>query len=397
MSRMTKRAAGLAISRGESTRLGTSHDVEADLQGSGKRKVLITGGAGFIGCALGRRLCDSAAPGFDVYAMDNLHPQVHASPGRPVDLDERVHLLPIDVTSEGGWDAALKLVQPDIVVHLAAETGTGQSLTAASRHGLVNVVGTTRMLDALGRHEIRPEQLVLSSSRAVYGEGAWVTAGEPGSPAVLPPIRAHEELAHGHWEPWARDGARLTPQPHDASRTPARPANVYAATKLAQENLCSAWAAATGTPLSVLRLQNVYGPGQSLTNSYTGIVTLFARIAAAKGQIEVYEDGEIVRDFVYIDDVVSAFANAINLPPAAARLVDIGSGEPLTVLALGRLIADMYGAPAPAITAAFRDGDVRAAFADIRAAEVELGWHPRQRLITGLQALFRHIDAAAAG
>jgi dTDP-L-rhamnose 4-epimerase len=365
------------------------------LRGSGRRKVLITGGAGFIGCALGRRLCTAPAPGFEVYAMDNLHPQVHASPGRPADLDERVHLLPVDVTSEGGWDATLKLVRPDIVVHLAAETGTGQSLTAATRHGLVNVVGTTQLLDALGRHDIHPEQLVLSSSRAVYGEGAWAGTDQPGQTTVLPPIRAHEELARGCWEPWAPAGARLSPQPHAASRTPARPANVYAATKLAQENLCSAWAAATGTPLSVLRLQNVYGPGQSLTNSYTGIVTLFARIAAEKGRLEVYEDGEIVRDFVYIDDVVGAFMHAIELPPAAPRLLDIGSGEPLTVLALARLIADLYGAPAPVITGAFRDGDVRAAFADIRAAEAELGWHPRQPLAAGLQALFRRIDAAA--
>jgi dTDP-L-rhamnose 4-epimerase len=366
------------------------------LQGPGKRKVLITGGAGFIGCALGRRLCDASDPGFEVYAMDNLHPQVHASPGRPLDLDGRIHLLPVDVTSRGGWDVTLKLVRPDLVVHLAAETGTGQSLMAATRHGLVNVVGTTRMLDAMGRHDIRPQQLLLSSSRAVYGEGAWAPDGAPGSPIVLPPIRAHEDLARGRWEPWAPAGARLTPQPHAASRTPARPANVYAATKLAQENLCSAWAAATGTALSVLRLQNVYGPGQSLTNSYTGIVTLFARIAAEKGQIEVYEDGEIVRDFVYIDDVVAAFLKAIELTPAAPRLLDIGSGEPLTVLALARLIAEMHGAPAPIVTAAFRDGDVRAAFADIQEAEAELGWHPRQPLVAGLQSLFRHIDAAAA-
>ena len=365
------------------------------MQGTGRRKVLITGGAGFIGCALGRRLCDAPGHGFEVYAMDNLHPQVHASSGWPADLDERVHLLPVDVTSEGGWDVTLKLVRPDIMIHLAAETGTGQSLTAATRHGMVNVVGTTRMLDALGRHDIRLEQLVLSSSRAVYGEGAWLAGSPPDAVPVLPPIRAHEQLARGRWEPWAPAGARLSPQPHDALRTPPRPANVYAATKLAQEHLCSAWAAATGTALTVLRLQNVYGPGQSLTNSYTGIVTLFARIAAAKGQIEVYEDGEIVRDFVYIDDVVAAFAHAVERPPAAPRLLDIGSGEPLTVLELARLIAQLYGAPEPVVTGAFRDGDVRAAFADIRAAQAELGWRPHQPLAAGLESLFRRVDAAA--
>jgi dTDP-L-rhamnose 4-epimerase len=354
--------------------------------------VLITGGAGFIGCALGKRLCTAADPGYDVYAMDSLLEQVHPGPGRPADLDPRITLLPLDVSDDSAWDVALKLVRPDIIVHLAAETGTGQSLTHATRHGMANVVGTTQMLDALGRHDVALEHLVLSSSRAVYGEGAWRPAGSTEESFTLPPIRSHEALACGHWEPWSGAEAALVPVSHDAAQIPARPANIYAATKLAQEHLCSAWAAATGTPLSVLRLQNVYGPGQSLTNSYTGIVTLFARVASQQGRIEIYEDGRIVRDFVYIDDVARAFAAVIDAAPPASRLLDIGSGVPLTVLELGRVIAQMYGAPEPVITGAFRDGDVRAAFADIAAAQNELGWRPEFTLDAGLQRLFARIN-----
>jgi dTDP-L-rhamnose 4-epimerase len=358
------------------------------LNSSNKPVVLITGGAGFLGCALGRVLCET---GHDVVAMDSLHPQVHAQPGRPADLHPDVQLLPVDVTTDQGWDSVLHLVRPDVIVHLAAETGTGQSLTEASRHSLVNVVGTARMLDALTRSAISPDHLLLASSRAVYGEGAWA-ATDCDTP-VYPPIRSHDSLAAGHWEPRGADGATLRPLAHDAIRIAARPANVYAATKFAQENLCAAWSAATGTPLSVLRLQNVYGPGQSLTNSYTGIVTLFARLASQGQQIEVYEDGGIVRDFVYVDDVVRAFVAALKQPPDNQRLLDIGSGVPRTILELARTIARMYDAPEPVITGAFRDGDVRAAYADITAAERALSWRPQQDLEDGLAALFRRIEA----
>ena len=246
------------------------------------------------------------------------------------------------------------------------------------------------MLDALSRHELAPQQLVLSSSRAVYGEGAWGASDR--APLVLPPIRSHHDLTRGIWEPWNDGGDRLTPLPHDAALVPARPANVYAATKLAQENLCSAWAAASGTSLSILRLQNVYGPGQSLTNSYTGIVTLFARIAAEGGQIQVYEDGNILRDFVYIDDVVRAFARVIELTPESPQPIDIGSGLPVSILGLAETIAGLHEAPAPVITGAFRDGDVRAAFAGTERAKSVLGWSPQQPLKVGLKALFLRIS-----
>jgi dTDP-L-rhamnose 4-epimerase len=156
--------------------------------------------------------------------------------------------------------------------------------------------------------------------------------------------------------------------------------------------MLAAWTAAHDTNLSVLRLQNVYGPGQSLTNSYTGIVALFARLAREKSALEVYEDGRIVRDFVYIDDVVEALFAAIEGPAAEPRCLDIGSGTPTTIHELAQTIATICDAPEPTVVGKFRDGDVRAARCDIEPAKTELGWHPRWVLEDGLGDLLDWID-----
>lgn len=354
--------------------------------------MLISGGAGFIGSALSSRLVEA---GYDVAVLDVLHPQVHGG-DRPIELPSGVRLFTGDVTHAPDWDAVLRLFRPSQIVHLAAETGTAQSLAEATRHGSVNVVGTTQLLDALSRSGLVPEQLVLASSRAVYGEGAW----QAGTQIFYPRPRSHAQLLAGEWDPHGPGGEQAVPLPSRADRTEPRPINVYAATKLAQEHLLAAWAAAHDTNLSVLRLQNVYGPGQSLTNSYTGIVALFARLARQKVPLEVYEDGRIVRDFVYIDAVVDALLAAVRRPATARRCLDIGSGEATTIHQLATRIAGLCDAPEPVVVGKFRDGDVRAASCDIEAARAELGWHPKTTLDEGLRALLDWIggrpEAAAA-
>jgi len=345
--------------------------------------VLITGGAGFIGSALARRLVDS---GSDVAVMDILHPQVHAEDA-PIDLPSSVRLFTGDVTHAPDCDAVLRLFKPSQIVHLAAETGTAQSLSEATRHGLVNVVGTTQLLDALSRNGHVPDQLVLASSRAVYGEGAW----QSGTEVFYPPPRSHAQLVAGIWDPQCASGDAAVPLASSAVRTEARPTNIYAATKLAQEHILAAWTAAHDTNLSVLRLQNVYGPGQSLTNSYTGIVALFAQLARAKRALEVYEDGRILRDFVYIDDVVEALFASIESPAAQSRYVDIGSGIPTTIHELAQQLATICDAPDPVVVAKFRDGDVRAARCDIEPATKELNWRPKWSLQEGTRALHNWI------
>jgi dTDP-L-rhamnose 4-epimerase len=292
--------------------------------------------------------------------------------------------VPADVTHGPNWDAVLKAVRPTTVVHLAAETGTGQSLTESTRHAMVNGVGTTQMLDGFTRAGHVPEHFVLASSRAVYGEGAWSAAGE----TFYPDARLHDDLVAGRWDPTGPDGAAATPLVNRAATTEPRPSNVYAATKLLQEHLLAAWSTAMGPALSVLRLQNVYGPGQSLTNSYTGVLTFFSRVALAGEPIDVYEDGAIIRDFVFVGDVVAALAAAVERPPAdRRRTVDIGSGEPSTILEVAELMADLRGAPDPKVSGRFRDGDVRAASADIAEAERELAYAPRTKLRDGVAQL----------
>ncbi|MBS0193642.1 MAG: NAD-dependent epimerase/dehydratase family protein [Proteobacteria bacterium] len=354
------------------------------------RTCLVTGGAGFIGCAMSALLAERFGR---VVAMDNLHPQVHAQRTRPPALDARVELVEADVCSADAWDRLLDRVRPEVIVHLAAETGTGQSLTQATRHAETNVVGATRMLDALARHDALPERIVLASSRAVYGEGAW-RAGD--GRIEHPGQRDAAMLARAQW-----DFPGLQALPHEASATQPHPTSVYGATKLAQEHVLGAWALAFGVRPWVLRLQNVYGVGQSLSNPYTGIVPLFCRLAREGRSIPVYEDGAIVRDFVCIDDVARALLAATDADVVANKAIDIGSAEAITILDLARWIARRYGAPAPMVNGSFRHGDVRHACARIERAREHLHWQPSVTLDAGLERLCTWIDgcldAAEAG
>jgi dTDP-L-rhamnose 4-epimerase len=344
-------------------------------------KILISGGAGFIGSRLGTRL---KAVG-NVVAFDSLHPQVHSRSGTPADLDSQVHFFPGDVVDPSAWDRLFLLHGlPDVIVHLAAETGTGQSLREASRHGSVNVVGTTQLTDALSRHGHVPKHIVLSSSRAVYGEGEWIDSNEQ---RFYPGPRTQTQLEAARWEPESALGGQSSPVPHRASQTWPRPSNVYAATKLAQEHVLESWCASFGVPLSILRLQNVYGPGQAVGNAYTGVLTFFAKQLSTGQQLDVYEDGNIVRDFVYVDDVVSAICATIELPPAGVRRVDIGGGEPATLLQVAQIMSEASHAEAPFVSGRYRHGDVRAASADITDARSELRWAPRTELNVGLRNL----------
>ena len=338
---------------------------------------LVTGGAGFIGCALSSRLADR----FDrVVALDNLHPQVHAERRRPASLDRRVKLVVGDVCDAKAWDALLADVAPTSVIHLAAETGTGQSLREATRHSHVNVTGTTQMLDAFARRRRIPERIVLTSSRAVYGEGAWRKSGLDAP--IYPGQRTRAQLERNEW-----DFPGLEPLPFSAAVTSPRPISVYGATKLAQEHVLRAWAYAFGVRPIVLRLQNVYGPGQSLSNPYTGICSLFARVARGGESVPVYEDGRIVRDFVYIDDVANAIIASLDVETPLADAYDVGSGVATTIAELAELIAEHYGAPAPHVTAAFRHGDVRHAACLIDRTCDELEWAPRTSLREGVARL----------
>lgn len=346
------------------------------------RTALVTGGAGFIGCAIAPGLLESFER---VVAVDSLHPQIHPDRERPADLPDAVELIIGDIAEAATWDRVLDQVSPDVVVHLAAETGTGQSLTESTRHAEANVVGTTRMFDALARRESLPRRIVLTSSRAVYGEGAWRRAdGE----VFYPAQRTAATLGEGQW-----DFPDAEPLAMDARRVDPHPVSVYAATKLAQEHLLRVWATSFGVEPAILRLQNVYGPGQAMANPYTGIMTLFCRFAREGRSIPLYEDGEVRRDFVLIDDVAAAVVAAAVSEKVSPTALDIGSGEFQTIGTAARTIAQRYGAPEPHVTGKFREGDVRHAWADVSAAQEFLPWSPRYSLEQGVQRLADWIEA----
>jgi dTDP-L-rhamnose 4-epimerase len=346
------------------------------------RNCLVTGGAGFIGSAISGTLVSR----FDrVVAVDNLHPQIHPTPVRPAMLHPAVELVVGDVTIRETWDRLLQDVRPQVVVHLAAETGTGQSLTEASRHAHVNVTGTAQMLDALARWHVLPSRLVLASSRAVYGEGAWRhnVTGE----LVYPGQRSAAQLERGEW-----NFPALTSMPSSATVTEPRPTSIYGATKLAQEHILGAWCLSFGVEAAILRLQNVYGPGQSLHNPYTGVVSLFAGLARERRSIPIYEDGKISRDFVFIDDVAAAICRVACDGAPSNIPYDVGSGQTTSILQVGTIIASFYGAPAPHINGQFRNGDVRHASCDIARTRAELGWQPKWTAESGVTALCRWLE-----
>jgi dTDP-L-rhamnose 4-epimerase len=344
-------------------------------------RILVTGGAGFIGCAISQLL----APKADRYlVLDNLHPQIHPAPERPKALHQAAELLVGDIADYELWRRITDSF--DVVIHLAAETGTGQSLRESARHAHVNVLGTTIMLDYFARREKLPPHFVLSSSRAIYGEGAW-RLRESGA-LIYPGQRSHRQLELRQWD---FEGAE--PVPSCAGVTVPAPTSIYGATKLAQEHILHAWCRSFDIPLSILRLQNVYGPGQSLTNSYTGIVALFSQTARAGRSIPLYEDGNVTRDFVFIDDVATAFAATVAHKPDTFSCRDIGSGQATTIRQLAQSLADWYGSPDPTVTGQFRDGDVRHASCDLSpSTRSSLNWTPAWTLDAGLAALQAWIE-----
>jgi len=340
------------------------------------RQCLVTGGAGFIGSAIAPFLVEN----YDqVIAVDSLHPQVHPARSRPDALHSDVKLIVGDVSKRKIWDEILSDLKPEVIIHLAAETGTGQSLSEGSRHAKANVLGTTQMLDALVRHHRIPKRIILSSSRAVYGEGAWRDTGT--GETVYPGLRSKHQLEAGQW-----DFPRMESLPFDAATTTPNPTNIYASTKLSQEHILRAWTSAFEVEHFILRLQNVYGPGQSLYNAYTGIVQIFCQIAKEKKRIPVYEDGQITRDFVFIDDVARAIATAAELQGHSGNY-DVGSGVTTTLLSLASLIARQYGAPEPVVTGQFRNGDIRHASCNTARTKRDLNWQPTVALRDGVERL----------
>jgi dTDP-L-rhamnose 4-epimerase len=339
---------------------------------------LITGGAGFIGSHLADLLL---AQGHRVRVLDSLAPRVHGAARRaPSYLKDDVELRVGDVRDAGAVAMALQGV--DCVFHLAALVGAGQGMSQAAEMVDVNVRGTAVLLEEIAKRPV--QRLVVTSSRRVYGEGAYVdAAGRP----VSVPNRPLEQLKRGEWELTAASGARLVPMPtHEAK--PLALDSVYALTKFDQERLALTLGRTCGIPTVALRLFNVYGPRQALANPASGVLASFAaRLLEEEAPLPL-EDGEQQRDFVSVHDVVAACLLALERDEAVGQVLNIGSGQPRTLSSVAQDLAAALGKSIqPEATGEYRAGDIRHCFADIARAQHLLGYRPRIAFSEGLTEL----------
>src|SRR5579872_59043 len=340
-------------------------------------KVVVSGGLGFIGSRLARAY---ALRGDDVHVLDALHPQVHASDRALHEVAQWARVTLGDVRDAHAWEHVL--ADAELVLHMAAETGTGQSMDEIARYTDVNVTGTAIMLEAIARAGC-VRTIFLPSSRAVYGEGTYRCELHG---LVYPTARIIDAMRVGAFEVrCAQCDRAVTPVPVPESWEP-RPVSVYATTKLAQEHLVMQHGAARGIDVRIARYQNVYGPGQALGNPYTGVLMIFAQQLLAGTELNIYEDGAIARDFVYIDDVVDATLAIVDAKMNPG-ITNVGTGIATTLLDVVERFASALGRAVPhRISGDFRAGDIRHAAADVTRLRA-LGFTPRTAMRDGLAAV----------
>jgi dTDP-L-rhamnose 4-epimerase len=341
-------------------------------------RILVTGGAGFIGRHLARALLEA---NYKVRVLDCLLEQVHGVGARGDPVLAEVELIEGDIRDEAAVLAALKGV--DKVVHLAAEVGVGQSMYAIDRYVWVNDHGTAVLFQALIERPIA--RVVVASSMSVYGEGLYQA---PNGELLECVVRPAQRQPGSGWDPPGPGGARLRAVPTPEWKRPSL-ASVYALTKFAQERLTLIVAPAYGMEGVALRLFNVYGPGQALSNPYTGVLAIFAARLLNGERPLVFEDGEQRRDFVHVEDVARAFLLALERPEAAGQVFNIASGEDRSIADVARDLAACMGRPdlKPQIMGKARTGDIRHCFADISLAGRVLGFRPRREFAAGVAEL----------
>jgi dTDP-L-rhamnose 4-epimerase len=350
-------------------------------------RILITGGAGFIGSHLARRLLRK---GHEVRALDCLDPQVHPTRERPAYLEDEVELIVGDVRDRAAVQYALHDV--DAVVHLAARVGVGQSMYEIDDYCSVNTVGTGILLEALMEHEVG--RLLVASSMSIYGEGQ---ARTPDGELAWAIERSAEQLQRGDWDPRSRDGRELIFEPTPESKTPSL-SSVYALNKYDQERMCLLFGSSYGVPTTALRFFNVYGPDQALSNPYTGVLAIFGgRLLNGRPPL-IFEDGSQRRDFVSVHDVASACALALERPQASGLAINVGSGRSMTVREIAESLAAVTGHAEiePEVTGKYRVGDIRHCFADISLARQALDYEPQVRLEEGMAELAEWLENQTA-
>ncbi len=348
------------------------------------RRVLVTGGAGFVGSHLVDALL---ARGDRVRIFDNLDPQVHPEGRRPHWVPSDAEFVQGDMRNAGQVLASLQDI--DVVYHLAAAVGVGQSMYQIADYTAVNTMGTAHLLQALvddrnGPKKLHVGKLVVASSMSIYGEGRY---GRPDGAEPRNTLRPADQLRAQQWEPRDVDGTELRPLPTDEGK-PLEPTSIYALTKADQEKMVLQIGAAYGIPSVALRFFNIYGPRQALSNPYTGVAAIFsARLLNGQPPL-IFEDGEQRRDFVSVHDIVQALLLAADEEAAAGKAFNVGSGRGVSVREVAETLARVLGSDLEAqVTGKYRVGDIRHCFSDISLAREVLGYEPRVTFEQGMEEL----------
>ena len=346
------------------------------------KKILITGGAGFIGSNVALKLIDK---GYEVTILDNLSPQIHGdSPETTsplfLSIKDKVRFVKGTVTSRQDW---LKVLEgQDAVIHLAAETGTGQSMYEIEKYVNTNIGGTALLLDILTNTKHHVKRVLVAESRAIYGEGKYFCDS---CGMVFPNDRKDEDMSMGDYEchcPKCGKPVRLVATTEDSA---IHPSSVYGITKQVQGQLVHLVCPTIGVESVSFRYQNVYGPGQSLTNPYTGILSIFSTRIKNLNPINIFEDGMESRDFVYIDDVVDATIKGLEVPEANGHVFNVGTGVSTDVVTVAKTLCEKYGVEVPiTVSGNYRLGDIRHNYADITLAKDVLGFEPKWNFSDGI-------------
>jgi dTDP-L-rhamnose 4-epimerase len=348
------------------------------------KNILITGGAGFIGSNLALELINKE---FKVTVLDNLSPQIHGEDAENksvlyLSIRDKVSFIKGCVTSREDLKRAIE--GQDAIIHLAAETGTGQSMYEIERYTSVNIGGTAKMLDFLANNPHTVKKIVIASSRSIYGEGKYWS--DELNAHVYPNHRTDEFMRKSDFEVKFKGLTKSLKLVATDEDSKIHPSSVYGITKQNQEQMIMTVCPTIGIAPVAFRYQNVYGPGQSLSNPYTGILSIFSTLIKNGKGINIFEDGKESRDFVFIDDVVTATILGLEMEEANGEVFNVGTGEATDVITVANELIKNYGCETNVnITGNYRLGDIRHNYADLTKINSMLGFIPKYSFITGIK------------
>jgi dTDP-L-rhamnose 4-epimerase len=355
------------------------------------KKILITGGAGFIGSNLAKALLEKK---YIITVIDNLSEQIHGKNPEIesplyLSIKNQVRFIKSDVRDKSVL--IKELPQHDVIIHLAAETGTGQSMYKIEHYTDVNIQATATILDILTNNKHQVSKFIIASSRSIYGEGKYFSKDL--NTYVYPQCREEKEMLGGDFE--VKYQNNKTPLHLEATDESSKihPSSLYGITKQVQEQMIMTLCPSIGIQPVALRFQNVYGPGQSLKNPYTGILSIFSTQIKNNQDLNIFEDGEESRDFVYIKDVVDSIVKAIENDNANGEIFNVGSGVPTSVLTVAKTLIRLYDSSSKIkISGNFRLGDIRHNYADITKIKNELDFEPQYDFETGIKEFVNWVN-----